>query len=92
MEIQNSKMMLEESKKALSNVDMMDYICSFPNSYLTTLKQLGIKDYKDLPEDAEAHGNFWQLFWENLPDERYIRGPQFNLICDLAEWYCFGGR
>ena len=35
-------------------------------------------------------GEWFQTFWEALPDNPGIHSEGFGAVCDIAEMYCFG--
>ena len=39
---------------------------------------------------AKIIGEWFQTFWEELPDNMSIHTYGFNTVCDIAEMYCFG--
>ena len=40
--------------------------------------------------NGKDYGEWAQNFWDLLPDDGSIRRGPFFLLCDLAEWWCFG--
>jgi hypothetical protein len=38
------------------------------------------------------YGQWAQALWDKLPNSPVIRRHPFLLLCDLAEWYCFGNE
>lgn len=46
--------------------------------------------YPELSTDPDEIGAWCQDFWEALPDSKEIHKPAFYLVCDIAEWWCFG--
>ncbi len=60
--------------------------------FYQTKRALAVTTYTALEEfriceDFKNIGNFYQTFWEELPDNISIHCGPFYLICDIAELY-----
>lgn len=84
---------LEAHLRAVQDPEMQRYLVKWTVPFKRALSRLGVDKLESLgTTDAERIGEFWQDFWEALPEDSSIRTAPFFTVCDLAEWFCFGDR
>lgn len=79
-----------------NNKDLIkEYVKYFPDSVAEANYYAGIT-FEEIMEfnfdefNEYKVGQWFQDFWEALPDNASIRFGAFYKICDIAEQYCFG--
>lgn len=82
--------------KVKNNMDLIkEYVKHFPDSVNEANYYSGITfeaiSKLDFDEFSEYKvGQWFQDFWEALPDSASIRFGAFYKICDIAEEFCYG--
>jgi hypothetical protein len=75
-------------KRCMEEVEQESY---YPELSEVAVQIVGEQERKQVSDwDGVDYGQWAQVLWELLPNSSSCRRRPFWLLCDLAEWYCFG--
>lgn len=70
---------------------LIEYSAALSRAMIETHQFETLQDVA-LSTDPEAVGEFYQRFWENLPDNKAIRTQPFFIICSICEKWMEGAE
>ena len=83
--------LLEEMQAHIASPEFLAYVEQFPDAYDAAVRTTFVS-IDEPGSNATQLGKFYQVMWEELPDNPNIRHGAFFKICDFAEQYCFPGE
>ncbi len=79
---------IELSKEFMDDIEcreyLMEYSGALSRAMIETHQFATLQDIM-VSQDEEAVGEFYQRFWENLPDNKAIRTRPFFMVCRICE-------